>query len=163
MGTPISQAADRLRQDLARKLRSSRLAPVWTNAGYQSGPGFSDLGTMSGYKEPDFVGKFGPHLEKVGEADIAALALLRPPQDSFLEAVLELSSYVNAAPVGKTGLSYFDDWTPQRENVSVQKPVLWQINNQEEPRQLIACGYYVLGSQPDAGGDPESFLTLFGK
>ncbi len=163
MSTAISQAVDHLRQDLVRKLRQSRLAPVWTNVGDQSRSGFSDLGTMSGYKEPDFVAKFGPHLEKVGDADIAALVLYRPPQDSFLAAVLELSSYVNAAPVGKTGLSYFDDWTPRLDNVSVEKPALWQMNNQGEPRQLIADGYHVLGSKPDAGGNPESFLTLFGK
>ena len=150
-----------LRGALAERLRPSRLAPVMKDVGKNSRPGFTDLGIVSGFKDPEFIGRFGTALEKVEDSDIAALTLHLPMQDSMSMALGKLAEHIEAAPDGKTGLPYFDEWTPAHDSPSKEVPLVWSPKFQDEPRKLMLQGYRIGKSQPSTSGAPGVFVTIF--
>ena len=131
------------RDVLSKKLRQSRLAPVMKDVGKNSRPGFTDLGVVTGFEDRDFVNRFGASLQKVEDADIAVLTLYLPPQDSLMASLGELVEHVGAAPEGKTGLPYFDEWVPADDSPPAEAPLVWSHSNQDEPRGLLAQGYRI--------------------
>ena len=149
------------RRALTRKLRQSRLAPIMKDVGKNSRPGFADLGVVTGFKDPDFIGRFGTSLEKVEDADIAALTLYLPPQDSLVMALGKLAEHIEEAPEGKTRLPYFDEWTPTDDSPSKEVPLVWSHNYQDEPRKSLEQGYRIGKSKPSAKGSPGVFVTVF--
>ena len=76
------------RATLLEKLRS-RLEPEWSE--------FSNMRSVSGFKDPGFVAVFGPGLERF------------PDSELINQALLVFTEHVAAAPIDKTGLSFFDD------------------------------------------------------
>ena len=150
-----------IRGELTRKLRRSRLAPVIRDVGRNSKPGFTDLGVVTGFEERDFIERFGASLDKVTDADIAALTLYLPRHESLVMALGKLAEHTEAAPEGKTGLPYFDEWKPADDAPSEEVPLVWTHTYQEEPRRLLESGYRIGKSQPSADGSPEVFVTIF--
>ena len=150
-----------VRGELIRKLRQSRLGPVMRDVGKNSRPEFTDLGVVTGMKDPDFVGRFGASLDKVTDADIAALTLYLPEQESLVMALGKLAGHIDAASEGKTGLPYLDEWNPTDDSPSEEVPLVWTYANQDEPRRLLENGYRIGKSQPSADGSPEVFVTIF--
>ena len=143
-----------IRNELTTKLRQSRLAPLMKDVGRNSRPGFTDLGVVTGFKEPDFIGRFGTSLDKVENADIAELTLYLTSQESLAMSLGRLAEYVRTAPEGKTGLPYFDEWKPTDDMPSTEAPVVWSHNSQEEPRQLLAQGYRIAKSKTSGKRNP---------
>ena len=133
---------------LTKKLRQSRLAPLMRD------------GVMTGFEEPAFVERFGAHLDKVEDADIAALTLYLPPQDSLIISLGKLAGHMSAAPEGKTGLPYFDDWKPTDDSPAAEVPVEWAHSYQEEPRKLLTLGYRIGKNKPSADGSPGVFVSI---
>ena len=157
----LSELYRAIRRALTEKLRQSRLAPIMKDVGKNSRPGFTDLGVVSGLKDPDFIGRFGASLEKVEDADIAALTLYLPPQDSLVMTLGKLAEHIEEAPEGKTGLPYFDEWTPTDDSPSKEVPLAWSHNNQDKSRKLMGQGYRIGKSKPSADGIPGVFVTIF--
>ena len=149
-----------IRAELTRKLRHSSLAPLMRDVGRDSRPGFTDLGVVTGFEEPAFVERFGAFLDKVTDADIAALTLCLPEQESLLTSLGTLAKHVGAAPDGTTGLPYFDEWKPTDEVPSVEVPVEWSHSSQEQARNLLAQGYRIAKSQSSANGVSGVFLSI---
>ena len=149
-----------IRGELTRNLRQSRLAPIMRDVGRNSRPGFTDLGIVTGSEEPDFVERFGTHLDKVEDADIAALTLYLPPQESLVMSLGELARHIDAAPEGMTGLPYFDEWKPTDDAPFSEVPVVWSHSSQDEPRKLLAQGYRIAKSKPSANGNPDVFVSV---
>ena len=131
------------------------------DVGKNSRPGFTDLGIVSGFKDPEFIGRFGTALEKVEDSDITALTLHLPPQDSLVMALVKLAEHIAAAPEGKTCIPYFDEWTPAHDSPPKEVPLVWSQNFQDEPRRLMSQGYRIGKSQPSTGGTPGVFVTIF--
>ena len=150
-----------IRSELTRKLSQSRLAPVMRDVGRNSRPGFADLGVVTGFEEPDFIGRFGTSLDKVTDADIAALPLYLSTQESLVMSLGKLAEHIRAAPEGKTGLPYFDDWKPTDDALSKQVPVVWTHGSQEQPRNLLAQGYRIAKSKSSANGTLGQFVSVF--
>ena len=157
----LSELYREIRRALTEKLRPSRLAPVMKDVGKNSRPGFTDLGIVSGLKDQEFIGRFGTALEKVDDADIAALTLHLPLEDSLVMALGKLAEHIAAAPDGKTGLPYFDEWTPEHDSPTKEVPLVWSDDSQDEPRRLISQGYRIGKSQPSTGGTSGVFATIF--
>ena len=151
-----------IRAELTRKLRQSRLAPLMRDVGRDSRPGFTDLGVVTGFKELDFVERFGSFLDKVTDADIATLTLYLPRQESLVMSLGKLAEHVGAAPEGKTGLPYFDEWKPTDDVPSAEVPVVWSHSSQEQARNLLAQGYRIAKSQSSANGVSGEFLSILG-
>ena len=156
----LSEFFREIRRGLIRKLRKSRLATVTSNPGSGSGHGISDFKIVSGFEDQDFVNRFGSSLHKVVDADIAALTLYLPPQESLVKALGKLAEHIEAAPEGKTGLPYFDEWQPAHDAPSGEIPVVWTNDYQEEPRRLVGEGYRIGKSKPSADGSPGFFVTI---
>lgn len=157
----LSELYREVHRTLTEKLRPFRLAPVMNDVGKNSRPGFTDLGIVSGFKDPEFIGRFGTALEKVEDSDIAALTLYLPAQDSLVMALGKLAEHIEAAPDGKTGLPYFDEWTPAHDSPSKEVPLVWSQKFQDEPRKLMSQGYRIGKSQPSTSGTPGVFVTIF--
>ena len=151
------------RDVLSKKLRQSRLAPVMKDVGKNSRPGFTDLGVVTGFKDQDFVNRFGASLQNVEDADVAALTLYLPTQDSLMASLGKLAGHVGAAPEGKTGLPYFDEWKPTDDSPSAEVPVVWSHSHQDKPRELLAQGYRIGKSKPSADGSPGVFVSILVK
>lgn len=150
-----------VRGELVGKLRQSRLAPLMRDVGKNTRPGFTDLGVVTGMKDPDFVGRFGASLNKVTDADIAALTLYLPVEESLVMALGKLSRHIDAAPEGKTGLPYLDAWKLADDSSSEEVPLVWTYGYQEEPRRLLENDYRIGKSHPSADGSPGVFVTVF--
>lgn len=150
-----------VRGELIRKLRQSRLAPAMRYVGKNSRPGFTDLGVVTGAMEPDFVGRFGSSLEKVTDADIAALTLYLPMQESLVMALGKLAAHIENAPEGKVGFSYLDEWDPEDDAPSEEVALIWTYSYQEEPRRLLEEGYRIGKSKPSVDGSSGGFVTIF--
>ena len=148
------------RAELTRKLRHSRLAPLMRDVRRDSRPGFTDLGVVTGFKDLTFVERFGAFLDKVTDADIAALTLHLPRQKSLAMSLGRLAEHVGAAPEGKTGLPYFDEWKPSDDVPSAEVPVVWSYSSQEQARNLLAQGYRIAKSQSSANGLSGEFLSI---
>ena len=149
-----------IRDALTKKLRHSRLAPLMRDVGRHSGPGFTDLGVVTGFEEQDFVNRFGSSLQKVEDADIAALTFYLRPQESLMMSLGKLAEHISAAPEGKTGLPYFDDWKLADDSPATEVPVVWRHSSQEEPRKLLAQGYRIAKSKPSANGTLGAFVSI---
>ena len=117
---------------------------------------------MTGFKDQNFINRFGSSLEKVEDADIAALTLNLPPE-SLMASLGKLVEHIGKAPEGKTGLPYFDEWEPTDDSHSTEIPVLWFPSHEEEPRKLLAQGYRIAKSKPSADGSPGVFLSILVK
>ena len=150
-----------MRGELTWKMRESRLAPVIRDVGKNSRPGFTDLGMVTGVEDPDFVERFGSSLDKVTDADIAALTLYLPAQECLVMALGKLAEHIGAAPEGKTGLPYFDEWEPAYDAPSEEAPLVWTHSYQDEPRRLLGKGYRIGKSKSSADGSPNVFVTIF--
>lgn len=150
-----------IRRLLISKLRTSRLAPLMRDVGKNSRPGFNDLGVIAGSKDPAFVGRFGVSLEKLEDADIAALTLYLPPQASLVRALGKLAEHIEEAPEGKTGFPYLDDWNPSNDEPPVEVPVAWSSSCQDGARRFLEDGYLVGKSQSSVHGTSEGFVTIF--
>ena len=83
------------RAALIEKLRP-RLEPIFSNHG--------DMPAVSGFKDPEFIEVFGPGLEKVPDSELVN------------QALLHLAKHVGAAPLGETGLPFFDDRQPKGQD-----------------------------------------------
>ena len=81
------------RAALIEKLRP-RLEPVMSYIG--------GVQSVSGFKDPEFIGAFGPGLAKLPDSELVNQALVL------------LAGHVSAAPAGKTGLPFFDGRMPGR-------------------------------------------------
>lgn len=149
-----------IRRELIRKLRESRLAPVMKDVGKDSLAGFTDLGVVSGFKDQEFVNRFGSSLDKVVDADIAALTLYLPQQESPVMALGKLAEHIEATPEGKTGFPYFDEWKPEDDTPYKEVISVWTYDYQEEPRKLLDDGYRIGKSRPSADGPAGSFVTV---
>ena len=150
-----------IRGELIGKLRQSRLAPVMKDVGKNSRSGFTDLGVVTGMKDPDFVARFGASLDKVNDADIAALTLYLPEQVSLVMALGKLAEHIGAAPEGKTGLPYLDEWEPAHDSPCGEVSVVWTYDYHDEPRTLLENGYRIGKSKPSAGSSSGAFVTVF--
>lgn len=150
-----------IRHLLISKLRTSRLAPLMRDVGKNSGPGFNDLGVISGSMDPAFVSRFGTSLDKLEDADITALTLYLPPQEPLVRALGKLAEHIEAAPAGKTGLPYLDDWNASDDIPLEEVPVVWSNSCQNEARRLLQDGYLVGKSQSSVHGTSEGFVTIF--
>ena len=157
----LSELHRAIRGELIRKLRQSRLAPVMGDVGKDSRPGFTDLGVVTGVKDPDFVGRFGLSLDEVTDADIAALTLYLPEQETLVMALGKLAGHIGAAPEGKTGLPYLDEWELADDSPSKEVPLVWTNDYQDEPRSLLKSGYRIGKSKPSADGSLAAFVTVF--
>lgn len=138
--------------ELLVKLRQSRLELVMSGAG-----------TITGIADLDFGTRFGWGLEKVGIADIAALVLYLEPAPTLEEALGNLYGHIRSAPDGKTGLSYFDDWTPADDYVSNGAAEVWSHESPGRTREFLKDGYRIRQSWRDASGNPGVFVTVFFK
>ena len=83
------------RAALIEKLRP-RLEPVLSD--------FGGVQSVSGFKDPEFIGAFGPGLAKLPDSELVNQALVL------------LTKHVASAPAGKTGLLFFDGREPERDN-----------------------------------------------
>ena len=92
---------------------------------------------------------------------VAALTLHLPPQDSLVMALVKLAEQIAAAPEGKTGLPYFDEWTPAHDSTPKEVPLIWSKTFQDEPRKLMSQGYRIGKSQASISGTPRVFVTIF--
>ena len=109
-----------VRQLLCEKL-AVRLEADRRDVGEYSGPGITDLGVIVGFKDPDFVRRFGVFLDKVTDEDIWNLTRELPWKRTVYDGVtkearigrlLQLYDHIRLAPDGKTGLAHFDEWEP---------------------------------------------------
>ena len=157
----LSKLYKAIRRELTRKLRESRLAPVTKDLDEDSRSGLTDFPVMTGMRDPDFARRFGASLDKVTDADLAALTLYLPEQESLMMALGKLAGYIDAAPEGKTGLPYLDEWEPAYDSPSEEVPLVWHHGYQEEPRRLLEKGYLIGKSEPSADGSPVTFVTVF--
>ena len=125
------------------------------DVGKNSQPGFTDLGVVAGAEEPDFVKRFGSSLDKVTDADIAALTLYLPVQESLVMALGKLARHIEAASEGKTGFPYLNEWKPAHDSPSEEVPLVWTHSYQEKPRRLLEEGFRIGKSKPSADGSPQ--------
>ena len=150
-----------IRSELIDKLRQSRLAPVMSNLRSGYGPEITDLGIVSGFSDQEFIGRFGIHLDKVEDADIAALTLYLPYQETVVMSLGKLIEHIKAASEGKTGLPYFDEWKPTDDTPITEVPVVWSHNFQEQARNLLDQGYRIAKSKSSANELSGQFVTIF--
>ena len=130
------------------------------NIGTGSGS-LTEFPIVSGVEDPAFVGRFGYSLDKVEDADIAALTLYLPAQESLVMALGKLAGHIEEAAEGMTGLPYFDEWKPAHDAPSEEIPLVWTHDYQEKPRGLLDEGYRIGKSQPSADGSSRVFVTIF--
>lgn len=150
-----------IRSEILVRLRTSRLAPVMSDVGKNSSPGFTDMGIVTGFTDLPFVQRFGQSLDKVEDADIAALILYLPLQGSLSESLSRLYEHIKLAPEGLTGLPYFDEWQADDDQLTSEVPQFWTFENQEDPRKLLGNGYRIAKSQLSGDDFPEAFVTIF--
>ena len=148
-----------VRRELISKLKSSRLAP--TTRKEKSGQGIPDMKVVTGFEDLEFVHRFGLSLEKVEDADIAALTLCLPLAESLEKALAELRKHIADAPEGKTGLPYFDEWQPADDAPAEERPLVWSHDSQDEARSLLAQGWRISKSYPSSGEAAGVFFTIF--
>ena len=84
------------RAALIEKLRP-RLEPIFSE--------HDDMPAVSGFKDPEFIDVFGPGLERVPDSELVN------------QALLQLAKHVSSAPLGETGLSFFDDRRPNGQDL----------------------------------------------
>ena len=152
-----------IRSELLTRLRQTRLAPLITGKGSTLGPGYNDIGIISGSKDPAFVQRFGQSLDKVEDSDIAALMLYLPQQDSIVESLSKLLDHIYEAPLEKTGLPYFDEWQVRHDNPKEEEVVRWSNRKQGRARELLAKGFRIAKSKPCQTGLSGVFVTVFVK
>ena len=99
-------------------------------------------------------------MDKVNDADIAALTLYLLPRESWVMALGQLAEHIQQAPEGKTGLPYFDEWQPTDDEPSSEVPVVWTHSYQERPRELLAQGFRIGKSRPSDDGAPGAYVTI---
>ena len=80
---------------LIEKLRP-RLEPIFSNP--------DGMLAVSGFKDPEFIELFGPSLSRVPDSELVN------------QTLLQLAKHVAAAPLGETGLSFFDDRKPSEQD-----------------------------------------------
>ena len=151
---------EEVRGALSKKLRQARLAPKTNKVESGSDSGIPDFIVVTGFEDQDFVDRFGAFLQKVEDADIAALTLYLSPQESLVMLLGKLVTHIGTAPEGKTGLPYLDEWQPSDDALPAQSQVFWSHSDQDEPRQLLEQGYRIAKSKRSADGSPGEFVSI---